>query len=56
MTPPWKAEGIPTVRARFSLSVDNEQADAGRDGRAYLAIPNYQARARARKYSFSLLS
>ena len=29
---------------RFSLSVENERADVGRDGRAGLARPNYQAR------------
>ena len=32
-----KAGGIPWVSTRFSLSVENEQADAGRDGRIYLA-------------------
>ncbi|CAM9349455.1 unnamed protein product, partial [Ascophyllum nodosum] len=46
----WKAIG------RFSLSVENEQADAGRDGRTRLARPNYQARTVTGKYSFSLFS
>ena len=34
----------------FSLSVENEQADAGRDGRARLARPNSQARTETGKY------
>ena len=29
---------------RFSLSVENEQADAGRDGQTHIARPNSQAR------------
>ena len=33
-----------TISTRFSLSVKNEQADAGRDGRTRLARPNSQAR------------
>ena len=28
------------LSTRFSLSVENEQADAGRDGRTYLGRPN----------------
>ena len=31
------------MRYRFSLSVENEQADAGRDGRTRLARPISQA-------------
>ena len=38
------------------LSVEDEQADAGRDGRIRLARPNSQARTGTGKYSFSLLS
>ena len=34
-----------------ALSVENEQADAGRDGRTRLARPNYQALTGAGKYS-----
>ena len=35
---------IPCVRTRFSLSLDNEQAGAGRDGWTHLARPYSQAR------------
>ena len=38
---------------RFSLSVENERADAGRDGRTCLARPNSRARTGTGKYSFS---
>ena len=38
---------------RFSLRVENNQADAGQDGRSRLARPNSQARAGTGKYSFS---
>ena len=34
----------------FSLRVENEQADAGRDGRTCLARPNSQARTGTGKY------
>ena len=37
---------------RFSLNVENEQADAGLDGRTGLARPNSQARTGTRKYIF----
>ena len=37
---------------RFSPSVENEQADAGRDGRTRLARPNSQARTGTGKYAF----
>ena len=50
-TPSRKAGGIPWKSTRlmiddwwFSLSVENERADAGRDGRTRLAGPNSQAR------------
>ena len=43
-TPPRKSGGIPRVSTRFSLSVKNEKANAGRDGRTCLARPNSQAR------------
>ena len=36
-TPPRKAIGIPRVSTRFSLRVENEQDDAGRDGRTRLS-------------------
>ena len=39
MTPPRKAGGIPRVNTRFSLSVENEQADAKRNRRTGLARP-----------------
>ena len=35
---------------------DNEQTDAGRDGRARLARPNFQARTGTERYSFFLFS
>ena len=41
---------------RFSPSMENEQADAGWDGRTRLARPNSQARTGTEKYSFSLFS
>ena len=34
----------PSVTTRFNLGVENEQADAGRDGRTCLVRPNSQAR------------
>ena len=46
----------PVSNTRFSLSVENEQADAGRDGRTRLARPNSQALMATGKYSFSLFS
>ena len=55
-TPPRKSGGFPWISTRFSLSVENEQSDAGRDGRTRLAIPNSQARMGKGKYSFSLFS
>ena len=42
---------------RFSLSVEGEWwADAGRDGRTYLARPNSQARTGTGQKTFSLFS
>ena len=40
----------------LSLSVENEQAGAGRNGRTRLARPNSQARTGTEKCSFSLFS
>ena len=40
----------------FSRSMENEQADAGRDGQTGLARPSSQARTGTRKYCFSLFS
>ena len=39
-----KSGGIPSVSTRFSLSMDNEQADVGRDSWTRLARPTSQAR------------
>ena len=36
----------------FSLNIENDQADPGRDGRTRLAKPNSQARTGTGKYSF----
>ena len=38
--PPRTAGGIPLISTRFSLSVENEEVDAGRDGRTRFARPN----------------
>ena len=43
-TPPGKSEGIPGVRTRLSMSVENEQTVVQRDGQTRLARPNSQAR------------
>ena len=40
------------VSTRFSLSVENELADARRDGQTRLARPNSQARTETEKKSF----
>ena len=40
------------MSTRFSLSMENEQADTGRNGRTRLARPNSQARTRTEKYDF----
>ena len=49
---PRKAGGIPRVSTRFSLSVENEQAYAGRDGQTRLARPKYQAQTGAGNITF----
>ena len=41
--PPWTSGAIPRVSTRFSLSVENEQAETRRDGQICLAKPNFQA-------------
>ena len=51
--PSRKAVEIPRVSTRFSLSVENEQADAGRDGRTRLARQKSQARTGKGKQIFS---
>ena len=52
-TPPRKSGRIPWVSTGFRQSVvENEQADAGRDGRIRLARPNYYARTGTGKYLF----
>ena len=43
-TPPRTSEVISRVNTRLSLSMENEQADAGRDVQTCLARPNSQAR------------
>ena len=54
MTPSRKAEKIPRVSTRFSLSMENEQADAGRNGQTCLARPNSPRERGQRKYRFPL--
>ena len=44
------------VWTRFSLSMENEQANAGRDGRTRLARPNSHARTGTGEYLFPLFS
>ena len=47
----------PAIKLQIiSLSVENEQTDAGRDGETCLTRPNSQARTGTGKYSFSLFS
>ena len=53
---PRKSGGLPQVSTRFSLSVENELADAGRDGRTRYARPNSQVRTETEKIIFSLFS
>ena len=55
-TPPRTSGKIPGVSTRFSLNIENEQTDAGRDGRTCLTRPNSQARTATGKNSFSLFS
>ena len=49
-------ERNPVSKHQFSLSVENEQADVGWDGRTRLARSNSQARTGTGRYSFSLFS
>ena len=49
-----QAGGLPRESTRFSLSVENKQADAGRDSRTCLARPKSQARTGKENFSFSL--
>ena len=44
------------ISTRFSLTIDNEQADAGRDIRIRQARPNYQARTGTAKSVFPCLA
>ena len=46
-----KVNGILQVSTRFSLSVEDGQADVVRDGRTRLARPNSLALTRTRKHS-----
>ena len=48
-TPPRNSGGIPQVSTRFSVSIENEQADKRRDSQTCLAKPNSQARTGADK-------
>ena len=41
------------MSTRFSLSVENEQTDAERDGQICLARPNYQAQTATGEETFS---
>ena len=50
-TPPRNSERIPRVSTRFSVSIENEQADKRRYSQTCLAKPNSQARTGARKFS-----
>ena len=47
-----KSGGIQLVSTRFSLNVENGQADAGRDGQARFGRPSSQARTGAGKIVF----
>ena len=51
-TPPRKFGGIPRVSTRFSESMENKQADAGRAGQTPVARPNSQARSGRGRYHF----
>ena len=55
-TRPWTSGAIPRVSTRFSLSVENEQADTRRDGQIYLTKPNSQAQTGTRKFFPAQLS
>ena len=47
---------IPVRKHQIQPKYGDEQADAGRYCRTHLARPNFQARTRTGKYSFSLFS
>ena len=49
-TPPRNSGGIPCVSARFSVSMENKQADTRRDSQTCLAKPSSQARTGARNF------
>ena len=49
-TPLRTLGGIPWVSTRFSVRIENEQADTGRDGQTWLAKPNFQAWTGTRKF------
>ena len=49
-TPPRNSGGIPRVSTRFSVNIENEQADTRRDSQTGLAKPNSQARTGARNF------
>ena len=51
-----KIVGIPKVSIMFSLSIENEQAEVGRDGQTRLTRPDFQARKGTGTYLFSLFS
>ena len=48
--------GIPLVSTIFSLSVENERADAGRDDKTSVAMPNFQVLKGTGKNTFSLFN
>ena len=54
-TSPRTSGGIPRISTRFSLSVENKQTDAGRDGQTCLARLNSQARTGTGKYFIFIL-
>ena len=48
-TPPWTSGRTPRVSTRFSVGIENEQADTRRDSQTCLAKTNSQARTGTRK-------
>ena len=55
-TPLRTLGGIPRVSTRFSVSIENEQADTGRDGQTCPAKPNSQAQTGTKKFSLVQLT
>ena len=53
-TPSWKAGEISRVSTRFSSSVEDERADAGRDSRTRFARLNFQAQTQTENITFSV--